>query len=143
MSWPKPVLDSLLELISEGLSNREIAKKLSGLFPNEKFSKDSVKSKRTRLQIFSILFLYLTLFGGAQKKIWKAQMAKHNCFDCRFLLRFTPKEAKRVSAKLAQHGLHGDFFGGCTCKWPGTPFVIRRYLDHPISKGVKSFFDNC
>ena len=54
MSWPKPVLDSLLELISEGLSNREIAKKLSGLFPNEKFSKDSVKSKRTRLNRLGI-----------------------------------------------------------------------------------------
>jgi len=60
-------------------------------------------------------------------------MDKHNCFNCRFLLRFTPKEAETFSAKLAQHGLQGDFFGGCIYKWPGSPFVIRRYLDHPIS----------
>ena len=61
-------------------------------------------------------------------------MDKQNCFNCRFFLSFTPTEATSFRTKLAEQGLQGNFFGGCTYKSCNNPFVIRRYLAHPINR---------
>ena len=59
-------------------------------------------------------------------------MRWRNCFNCCFLLRFTPAEAETYRAKLSDHGLPGRFFGACTHSSRDRPLVISRYLDRPV-----------
>jgi len=59
-------------------------------------------------------------------------MQERSCYNCRYLLRFTPAEAETYRRKLATLGLEGDFFGGCTVKWRSQPLLVRRYLDRPV-----------
>jgi len=60
-------------------------------------------------------------------------MDRRNCFNCRFLISFTPPEAEDFRARLAEESLPGDFFGACAHRVPtAPPFIIHRYLDHPV-----------
>jgi ssDNA-binding Zn-finger/Zn-ribbon topoisomerase 1 len=62
----------------------------------------------------------------------RANMRWRNCYNCCFLLRFTPAEAETYRAKLSDHGVPGRFFGACTHSSRDRPLVISRYLDRPV-----------
>lgn len=59
-------------------------------------------------------------------------MGATKCFDCIFFLSFTPSERDYYTAKLAEQGTAGHFFGACTYQGSGPGFIINRYLNYPI-----------
>lgn len=60
-------------------------------------------------------------------------MEERNCFNCRFLIRFTPPEREEFRARLTREDLAGSVFGACSNRgWTRPPLIVSRYLDHPL-----------
>lgn len=60
-------------------------------------------------------------------------MEERSCFNCRFLIRFTPPETEEFRARLTREHLRGSVFGACSNRgWTGRPLIVGRYLDHPV-----------
>lgn len=59
-------------------------------------------------------------------------MPEKKCFNCKFFVSLSEAEKQLYKQKLANHGLHGNFFGACTYGNRTTNFIINRYINYPV-----------